>query len=114
MSDRLGTPDASSARQLQQCYGQQPDGTGAEYRGRLAGVWSRELHGVQHDGQRFHKSAFPMAEAGRQRKQVVRRQIDELAKETRFIGLAQEPQVGADVVMAGHAELEIIDRKSTR
>ena len=71
--------------------------------------WMRgELHGVHGHGERFDDGGQFQGQVRRDGEQVRDRQIDELAEESGMAGIAQEADVGADVVVAGAAELAVV------
>ena len=104
----LHRPDAAGARDLQTCDRQQSDGPRAEHRDRIARPDRRELERVHRDGQRLRDGRQFERHLRRNREQIRRGQIHEFAEETRVPGIAQEPDIGADVVAAGAAELTVI------
>ena len=63
---------------------------------------------MQYHGQWLNQSPFLVAQVGRQGEQIVRGQVNELTKEARLIGLAQESKIDTDIVMACHAKLTVI------
>jgi len=63
---------------------------------------------VHGDRERFDDGGEIERERGRNCQQVGGRKVDEIAEETGSSGIAQEADVGADVVAAGAAELAVV------
>lgn len=105
---RFDDPDSLNAGELQYGEGHESDGARTEDKGGFTRVRLCELHAVENNGKRFGKGTLGEAELGRKREKVRRGQIHDLAEKARFARRAEESEVGADVVLAGHAELAVV------
>ncbi len=105
---RIDGPYPPCTRQLQRYDRQQPDRPNAKYCRRLARPYRRQLQRVQHHRQRFDDRCVLETHRGGNGDQVRSRQVRVLAEKTRFLRIAHEAEVGADVVMTREAELAVV------
>ena len=108
MRDGVDRPDAAGAGHFEAGDSKQADGSGAEDGDGFAGLDGGEPHGVHGHGKRLDNGGQFQGEVRRDGEQVRDRQIDELPEEARKAGVAEKPDIGAHVVMAGAAELAVV------
>jgi hypothetical protein len=108
----LDRPYAFCARLSRAGDSKQPDRPSPNHGDRICRVKRCKLHRMQRYGERFDHGAQFKGKAGRQRKEVARRKVDELAEKTRIARRTEKANVRADIVAARAAELAVVAIKS--
>ena len=105
---RFHGPHTSSLRRAQRGNRHQPNRSRADHGHRFPGPDRRQTQRVHRDRQRLGKRRFPIGHTVRNRLKIAHRQIHQLAEKPGIVGIAQEPDVRAHVVVSAQAPLAVI------
>ena len=108
MREGLDGPNAASVGGAQSGNGEKADGASADDSYGFAGVNGGEVKGMHGDGKRLGEGGCIAGHACGDGEEINGRQVDELTEKAGDAGIAEETNVGTNVVMATEAEFAVI------
>lgn len=106
--ERLDHPDAAGVDGAESGDGEQTNRAGADDGSGFAGTDGRQMERVQGNGERLGQGGLVEGHGRGDGKEIGDGQVDEFAEEAGVAGVAEEADIGADVVVAGAAEFAVI------